>query len=460
MLNETASSIEDRPALRPSGRTAPSDSSPLHNELRHILMEFMLIERELIADERIAGRENLLMIGPDSRLVASFEGRLLLDSEEAYERLSARLAERDHLPLFREVDGKHIVHLVSGLARPQRRPWWPNAALFAATLFSVLIVGTLIAAGEALMDNPILANQIVNDLIPNLWRGLPYAISILLILGAHELGHYFAGRHHRISVTLPYFIPAPPFISPIGTFGAFIQLREPIKNRKVLLDVGAAGPLMGLVFAIPILFIGLATSPVGPLTASGLVEGNSLLYALMKTIVFGRFLPDATSDVYLNQLAQAGWTGLLVTALNLIPIGQLDGGHILYSLIGDFARRLYYPLMAGVVALVFLFSDAWLFWLILLFLFGRVYATPLDMITRLDRRRQLIALLAIFLFIVTFVPVPFTFRVAETPMPLGRESAHLLLPVAVLLTALWAGRRRFIRPRFHRASIADDRRPR
>ena len=175
-----------------------------------------------------------------------------------------------------------------------------------------------------------------------LWRGLPYTIAILLILGSHELGHYFAARHHKLAVTLPYFIPAP-FISLIGTFGAFIQLREPMRNRKVLLDVGAAGPLTGLVFAIPILLIGLATSQVGPIQPGGMVEGNSLLYALAKIIVFGRFLPNGSVDVYVNQLAWAGWTGLLVTALNLIPIGQLDGGHILYSLIGERARMPVLP---------------------------------------------------------------------------------------------------------------------
>ena len=132
------------------------------------------------------------------------------------------------------------------------------------------------------------------------------------------MGHYFAARHHKLAVTLPYFIPAP-FISLIGTFGAFIQLREPMRNRKVLLDVGAAGPLAGLVFAVPILLIGLATSSVGPLQVGGMVEGNSMLYALAKMIIFGRILPNGAVDVYVNQLAWAGWTGLLVTGAEPDP---------------------------------------------------------------------------------------------------------------------------------------------
>jgi membrane-associated protease RseP (regulator of RpoE activity) len=187
--------------------------------------------------------------------------------------------------------------------------------------------------------------------------------------------------------------------------------------------------------AIPILIIGLATSIVSPIQPGSTVEGNSLLYALAKTIVFGRFLPDGQVDVLVNQLAWAGWTGLLVTALNLIPIGQLDGGHILYALIGEVARRLYYPLIGVLVALTFLVSEVWFFWLILLFLFGRVYATPLDMITRLDRRRQWIGALSLVIFLVTFTPIPFT--VAEGGSGLrARETVEWMLPMAVVLITL------------------------
>jgi membrane-associated protease RseP (regulator of RpoE activity) len=245
------------------------------------------------------------------------------------------------------------------------------------------------------------------------------------------MGHFFAARAHRTSVTLPYFIPAPPFISPIGTAGAFIQIREPIRSRRALIDIGAAGPLAGLAVAIPILFIGLATSQLVPPAPVSLVEGNSLLYALAKTIVFGEFVPNGSVDVMINQLAQAAWTGLLVTALNLIPLGQLDGGHILYSLIGERARSLYYPVLALTVVMVVTVSEAWLFWLILLFLFGRFYAAPLNMVTPLKRRHQVIAVLALVVFAVTFVPIPFAIQ--ETPVtPLPGQSVGLLLPLALV----------------------------
>jgi membrane-associated protease RseP (regulator of RpoE activity) len=212
-----------------------------------------------------------------------------------------------------------------------------------------------------------------------------------------------------------------------------------MRNRKVLLDVGAAGPLTGLVFALPILLIGLATSQVGPVSPGGVVEGNSVLYALSKILIFGQFFPSGGYDVFVNQLAWAGWTGLLVTGLNLMPVGQLDGGHLLYSLIGERARRLYYPFMGALILLVLTGSDAWLFWLVLLFLFGRVYAAPLDMITPLDRRRKWIAVFGLIVFLLTFVPVPFSVS-SEAPVLLPRDSVWF--PVTVSLISFYTFIRR------------------
>jgi membrane-associated protease RseP (regulator of RpoE activity) len=443
MLNEPASSVEDRPSARPLVRYGLAEDGS--DEIRQMVMSVMHIEREItsLKDPRLTraiGTTNAPREQTPIRAV--YEGQLLIDSEAAYDKLDHLLMTLDALPLFREVDGKHLVIVMNGRIKPGRRGWWLNAVLFVATLFSVLLLGLNMALNEIAAAEGIAAARALSERgLLELWRGAPYATAILLILGAHELGHYFAARRHKISVTLPYFIPAP-FISPIGTFGAFIQLREPMRNRKVLLDVGAAGPLSGLIFAIPILFIGLATSTVGVITPGGMLEGNSLLYALAKIITFGRFLPDGVMDVYVNQLAWAGWTGLLVTALNLIPIGQLDGGHILYSLIGERARMLYFPVL-GLMVLLVLVTDAWFFWLILLLLFGRVYATPLDMITKLDSRRRGIALLGLVVFAVTFVPVPFSVIEASSVPTLPRNSVmELLLPLAVGLIALWAGRRR------------------
>ena len=441
MLHEPASTFDERPRVRP-GAPPPATPRKSANPLDTLNTEYLPVVSTVLAQPRalIANpdepsvRETLLMLGPSARLVAAYEGELLKPSEEAFAALDAQLAPQDALAVFRQGPGSAvIVYIVLGRAKPRHRPLWPNALLFALTVLSLLIVGTSIAAGELGMTSAAGAEAIMNDLLPNLWRGLPYAISLLLILGAHEMGHFFAAKAHRTSVTLPYFIPAPPFISPIGTAGAFIQIREPIRNRRALLDIGAAGPLAGLVVALPILFIGLATSQLTPPAPVVLQEGNSLLYAFAKIVVFGRFVPDGQVEVMLNQLAQAAWTGLLVTALNLIPLGQLDGGHILYSLIGDRARVLYYPLLALTVLLIFTVSEAWLLWFILLLLFGRFYAAPLDTVTRLGRRHQFIAVFSIVVFFITFVPVPFALR--ETAVePLPGQTLGLLLPLALVIT--------------------------
>jgi membrane-associated protease RseP (regulator of RpoE activity) len=463
MLNETASSVEDRPLPRSSvPRLSPHDEA--QDELRQMVMTVFAIDREIAPRQGIPPSDDPLrsLLTPrgdgkassgsyerlmgaalaDARVLGIYEGRLLLDSEEAYSKLDGLLTTHDALPLFRQVDDKQIIIVISGRVQVKPNRVWVNALLLVLTILSTMLVGFEIAIGEMAVEQGRPAELVLQDHgLTELWRGIPYAFAILLILGAHELGHYFAARRHRLAVTLPYFIPAP-LISAMGTFGAFIQLRQPLRNRKTLMDVGAAGPLAGLLFAIPILIIGLATSRVDMINPGGILEGNSLLYALLKTITFGRFLPDGQLDVYVNPFAWAGWVGLLVTGLNLIPIGQLDGGHILYALVGERAKWLYIPILASMVVLV-VATDMWFFWLVLLLLFGRIYATPLDMITRLDRRRQIIGVLGVIVFIVTFVPVPFTVTEAA-PLPmLPRNSVFDLgLMLAVGLTLLWTRRRR------------------
>jgi membrane-associated protease RseP (regulator of RpoE activity) len=242
-----------------------------------------------------------------------------------------------------------------------------------------------------------------------LWRGWPYSLSIMLILTAHEMGHYFAARYHKTAVTLPYFIP---FLPPIGTMGAVIRMKAPLKNKRVLLDIGAAGPLAGLVFAIPILLYGLYTSDLGPVHFGEPIEGNSILYYAAKYLIFGRFIPDAAQDVYLNQVAWAGWVGLLVTALNLMPIGQLDGGHITYALWGEKSNQFYLPVMItlAILSIISLITGGlltWVVWLALLYFFGKSRAEPLDDVTPLDKRRRAVAILCLVMFVLVFVPLPF-----------------------------------------------------
>jgi membrane-associated protease RseP (regulator of RpoE activity) len=338
-----------------------------------------------------------------------FRGRFLCDLSLCFDELRARFERHDFTPLIREEEGEVSLIALPYVFNPPPSNWAINLILLLATILSTLLVA---AVGEIAANSTVEMDliEVYTLALQNLWLGLPFSVTLMLILGAHELGHYFAARYHKVPVSLPYFIPMP--FSIIGTLGAFIRLKAPIKNRRALLDIGAAGPLAGFVFAVPILLIGLATSDMTTLPESGgyTLEGNSILYALMKIAVFGRFLPDGSQDVLLNQVAWAGWVGLLVTALNLIPLGQLDGGHIAYVLFGRRAKILFWPVIIGLVVLTLITSTpTWGIWIVLLFFLGRRYAEPLDDVTEIDGRRRLIAIFTLVLFFLVFVPNPLRF---------------------------------------------------
>jgi len=266
------------------------------------------------------------------------------------------------------------------------------------------------------------------------WYGGPYFAGTLMgILVCHEAGHYFVGRWRGVDASPPYFIPLPPQIS-FGTMGAVIRMRSPITDRNALFDVGAAGPIAGLIVAIPLLVVGLQLSEIGPVPPNNVIEGNSILYALIKYAVFGRWLPGEGVDVNLHPMAFAAWVGLLVTAINLMPIGQLDGGHVARAALGDRHERLSQrlnialPLVGVAVGSVMLISalgagkdlwDAvsyasygaipWCMWAVLLGAMRRQageYHPPVgDQLLDPRRRLQALAMLLIFVLIVTPVPM-------------------------------------------------------
>jgi len=221
-----------------------------------------------------------------------------------------------------------------------------------------------------------------------------------------------------------------------------IRMKAPITNRRVMLDIGAAGPLIGLAVTIPVLVLGLSLSQVQPLPVDQAysIEGNSLLYLLIKYAMFGRWLPGNGVDVFVHPVAFAGWAGLLVTSLNLLPAGQLDGGHVLYSLLGDRARRLTWPIILILGALGVLLWPGWLLWAGLVFLFGQGHPGPLDSITQLDTRRKIVAVVVLVLFVLTFTPVPLTLIFPSQPG--GVEAMRGMTILAGVLTGLtWLGRR-------------------
>ena len=373
------------------------NNSPRAEQLRNQLTDVMSVDSVMTLREP-----------PDA---IAFRGRLHVDSDKAFELIEPRFEAAGYTPLLRHTDGHDIVTAMPGRVIVSKSDPRINLILFLATVASTFVTGAM--SGDAF----------------NIADGILFSVSMLTILGAHELGHYFVARHYHAPVTLPYFIPVP-IISPMGTLGAVIKLKAPFINRKTLFDVGIAGPLAGLVFAIPILLIGLSMSTVGPCPAPGqcMQEGNSLVYAAAKFLVFGRFLPAGPLDVQISPVAWAGWVGLFVTAINLLPAGQLDGGHITFALFGKRAAllgRITVVILAilslpallpqpldlsflGVPGLNYPGYIGWIVWVGLIFLTGVQHPVPLNDISDIGPGRKALGVLAIVLFILLFTPLPFS----------------------------------------------------
>jgi membrane-associated protease RseP (regulator of RpoE activity) len=255
-----------------------------------------------------------------------------------------------------------------------------NVALFLATIFSTFITG-----------------------------GWAYALVIISILLCHEMGHYFMCRKYRVPATLPFFIPMP-LLNPFGTMGAIIQMRGSIPNRRALFDIGAAGPLAGFIIAVPALFWGIGHSRivhVSEMNGTDLVLGESLLFKFMSYLALGS-LPEGY-DIVLHPAAFAGWAGLLVTSLNLLPIGQLDGGHIVYSMLGGHSKRVHLLFLGALGGLVIAYPG-WALLFILLLLFGRSHPPSLDDTVPLDIRRKIVGIFIFLIFLLSFTPIPFKFN--------------------------------------------------
>jgi membrane-associated protease RseP (regulator of RpoE activity) len=315
-----------------------------------------------------------------------------------------------------------------------------HVGLFLATFLTTTAAGALYVHGQ-------MGGDLGWESILPISDGLSYSLPLMLILLAHELGHYLVARWHGVDASLPYFIPLPPSFG-LGTMGAVIGMRNVTADRKKLMDIGAAGPLAGLLVAIPVLCYGLAHSKVGALVAGGQQEGNSILYAVLKHAVKGAWLPDGQRDVFLHPTAWAGWAGLLVTMINLIPIGQLDGGHVAVAYFGNrynrFAGRLHRLLPLGALG-VFLWvmhvlrleagahwdqtvgawfamgaTAPWLVWYVLISLVRRLsrgeYHPPVDE-TPLPRSRRALFWVMVLVFVGVFMPVPFRLTLAGSTAP-------------------------------------------
>jgi len=308
---------------------------------------------------------------------------------------------------------------------PALRRWRLHLGLFLATTFSVFLTG----AGYrfATEQEAVVPDSLLHFL--QFWLGgWTFAVPLLLILLCHEFGHWLAARHHGVPASLPYFLPLP-FLSPFGTLGAVIAMPDRIRSRNALLDIGAAGPLAGLVVTIPVLIVGLQSSNVSALPEHYQQEGQSLLYAALKWSVLGD-IPKG-HDVFLHPTAFAGWAGLLITMINMLPWGQLDGGHIAFALLGDRQHRIARFMRYGLLllfaynAMVFVQpalqgtsnmplgqalgnSSFWLVWFVLTGVLGHFFGhdhPPFEAGT-LSPSRKVLAVTTLICFVLLFMPTP------------------------------------------------------
>lgn len=276
-----------------------------------------------------------------------------------------------------------------------KRPSWVHIILFLLTFASTLTVGAL-QRGADIISHP-----------QRITEGLPFSLSLLFILLVHEFSHYFMSRKHGVDSSLPYFIPAPTLF---GTLGAFITMRSRITTRNALLDIGSSGPIAGFLVSIVAVVIGLWYSDVRAVESSGemIVLGDSILFSLLAKLVVGT-VPSG-SDIYLHPVAFAGWIGFFVTSLNLIPVGQLDGGHIAYAFLGEAHLWVSRILLGVLLVLGLLLFEGWLIWAVLLFFLGSKHPPILYPDIPLDPGRKAVGIMAFIIFILTFIPVPVMVR--------------------------------------------------
>lgn len=326
--------------------------------------------------------------------------------EQKFDDLRRDLWPKFYVPQLRYGQGEYSVEIVR---RGPRSTWgfWVNLALLAATVVSTAFAGSFL--WMAYVGTTTLG---VTDFI---WGGIYFAAPLLAILGLHELAHYVVARYHHVEASLPYFLPVPPPYLIFGTFGAFISLREPIPSRKVLFDIGAAGPLAGFLVAIPVtiggMFLSVHAPVLSPLncgpTILGVNYGDLLIGLPFVWNVLSLFVPNAAAIISLHPLALAGWVGLLVTSINLLPAGQLDGGHVFRALFQDRSRYVSYAAVVFLAVVgIFTLYLGWLLFAGLIILLGVRHPPPLNDVTPLGLRRAVIGALVVAVLVGGFVLVP------------------------------------------------------
>ncbi len=361
------------------------------------------------------------ILGPkfQNESISRLSGRMVFRTDESaisddeISQIIARLMTSGYFPQIQKRNGELLVHVLPQASSATKPKYWLHILLFLLTVATTMMAGSIMIGEDIFSD------------LSRILYGWQYSLAVLTILTTHEMGHYLAARYHKMNVTLPFYIPLPIPGFHFGTLGAFIKIKSPIPSRTALLDVGAAGPLAGFVMSLFFLALGYMNLPdiagivayveqIHPWNIEGqainLVLGKSLLFAFFNDVLAGGRLP--MNEIYHFPFIFAGWIGFLVTAINLIPIGQLDGGHILYSLVGRKSR------VAGISAFVLLLvlnfvlivefsSFVWVLWVILIFfLIGFRHPPTRQDHVDLNKERQIIGWLSLTIFILCFSPLP------------------------------------------------------
>ncbi|KAA0004102.1 MAG: site-2 protease family protein [Thermoplasmata archaeon] len=316
--------------------------------------------------------------------------------EYRFEELRMELKKMNLIPILRREEGEYVLFIAE---KPflRTKPPWINLLLFFATIITTMLSGSILFLETWSWKELFAFHNLLNGLIF-------FSFPLLAILGVHEWGHYFVSKRHGVAASLPFFIPVPPnpFL-PLGTLGAVISMREPIPDRKALIDIGIAGPLAGFLISIPVCLVGLFLMEQNPIEATG--EGLAIHFPILLTALSEFF--TFPSNIVIHPTAFAGWVGLLVTAINLLPAGQLDGGHIARGVLREKHKYASFIAVAFLLSISFIGGGSWMFMaFFIIFFIGMGHPPALNELVSLDAKRKLLALIALLIFIVSFTPIP------------------------------------------------------
>ncbi len=358
-----------------------------------------MIANDITADVELV-RSLVAKYFPIYEVTVSYESvRMLVRPDESqldssFESLRQDLKSRGFVPFINYTGGEHTV-TVMRFPKARKGNLWINRVLLVITFLTTTLAGMLLWADYSGTAELLTLDNFLNGAVL-------FAVPLMTILGVHELSHYLMSKRHHVDASLPYFIPSVP---PFGTFGAFISMRDPMPSRRALVDIGIAGPLGGLAVTIPVALLGLFLTANGHAVGGSIDQAGAMYIVIQPLYQLLSMLVPMPDNMALHPTAFAAWVGFLVTAINLLPVGQLDGGHVARGLLGEKAKYLGYATFVALV-LVTLLYDGWFLFALLVFFLGLNHPAPLNDITKLPKRTLAVGTVGLLLLTVTFVPQP------------------------------------------------------